>query len=481
MENKESISKQTLSSVKWNGLEKLGGQGIQFILTLVIARFLTPSDYGIIGILTIFITISQAFIDSGFSSALIRTKNPKVEDFSTVFYFNILIAVVAYALLFVFAPLIADFFSESIVCDVLRVYSVSLIINSFFAVHVAKLQIALDFKSLAKSRIVSVLLSGCIGIFLAYNGFGVWALVAQNLILSVINCIYIYGLTRWVPFSRFSTESFSRLGTFGSRLLAAGLLDVLYKNMSKFAIGKFYTSADLGNYERGSQFASLPNLSINGILNTVTYPIFARIQDDEERLLAVYRKYVQMSSMVIFIISGLLCVLAKPIIIITLTEKWASAIIFMQLFALGCMNDHLNTINLSLLKVRGRSDLFLRLEVFKKTTSILMLIAAIPFGVLAICISAIIYNQVAVIFNTYYTGKLFKYGYLSQVKDFLPYLFKTMVACVPTYLLTFSRLPDLVVLILGCLLSICLYCLLLRKDTNFRYMIDVIIKRTQNT
>lgn len=480
MKNSDSISKQTLQSAKWNGLEKFGGQGVQFVLTIFMARFLTPSDYGLIGVLAIFITISQSFIDSGFSTALIRTKIPSKLDFSTVFIFNILIAIVFYSLLFVFAPYISIFFSQSILKDVLRIYSISLIINSLFAVHVAKLQIDLNFKLLAKARIVSSVISGCVGVYLAYKGYGVWALVFQNLISSLLNCIYIYIATKWFPYSNFSRNSFHRLGSFGVRLLIAGLLDTLYKNMSKFAIGKFYTSADLGNYERGAQFADLPNRSINGILNTITYPILSKIQDEEERLIMVYRKYVQMSSMTIFIISGLLCSLAKPIIIFTLTEKWADAIIFLQLFSLGCMFDHLSTINLNLLKVKGRSDLFLKLEVKKKTVSMLMLLVAIPFGVLPICLAAVLYSQVAIMFNTYYTGKLFKYGYISQIKDFSPYLIKTIIACIPVYMLTFTCLPDIVTIIIGGMIALIIYGILLRKDENFKYILSFFFSRLKN-
>lgn len=464
----ESIKSQTIRSVKWNGIEKFAGQGVQFLLTLVIARLLTPSDYGLIGLMTIFITISQTFIDSGFNTALLRTKSPKEEDFSTVFYFNIVIAVFVYAILFASAPYISNFFKQELFCSVLRVYSVSLIINSFMAVQVAKLQIGLDFKTLAILRITAVLFSGVVGILMAYFEYGVWALVGQNLAYSIISVIFIGYTCKWIPKTGFCTESFKRLGAFGSRILAASLLDAVYKNLTRFAIGKFYTSTDLGSYERGAQFAELPNKSINDVLSTVTFPILAKIQDNDNRLIEVYRRYIQMSSMVIFIISGLLCALAKPIIIFTLTEKWTSAIIFLHVFAFTCMFDHLNTINLNLLKVKGRSDLFLRLEVVKKMISLLILCCAIPFGVIAICLSKFVYNQIAVFCNTFYTGKLFNYGYVAQFRDFLPYLGKTIIACIPAYIMTLTQLPNLIIIVLGSCISVTIYGLLLIRDPNMK-------------
>lgn len=476
----ESVKSQTIRSIKWNGIEKFGGQGIQFLVTLIIARMLSPSDYGLIGLLTIFITISQAFIDSGFNTALLRTKSPKEEDFCTVFYFNILIACITYTILFVTAPAISSFFNQSILIDILRVYSITLIINSFMAVQVARLQIRLDFKTLAKLRISAIFISGFVGIAMAYWGCGVWALVGQNLTSSIISVTFISFSCRWYPKYGFSIDSFRRLGAFGSRILVAGLLDSIYRNLTKFAIGKFYTSADLGNYERGAQFAELPNKSINNVLSTVTFPILAKIQDDEQRLIHVYRKYIQISSMLIFIISGLLCALAKPIILFTLTEKWESAIIFLHLFAFSCMFDHLSSINLNLLKVKGRSDLFLRLEIIKKSISLSILLCAIPFGVIFICISSLIYNQIAVFFNTYYTGKLFNYGYIAQIKDFFPYFIKTLISCLPAYLLTFTTLHHLVVIVLGSCISISIYILILQKDENMKELFTILINKLRN-
>lgn len=469
-----SIKEQTISSAKWNGIERITVYGIQFLLTLVLARLLMPTDYGIIGMLAIFIEISQTFIDSGFQAALVRKTDVDDKDFSTAFYFNVFVAVLIYAILFCTAPIIADFFNQPILCSVLRIYSVSLFVNSFMVVQVSMLQIRLDFKSLAKRNISATIISGVIGIILAYLGFGVWALVWQNIAASLINLIFICYVCRWIPRSPFSKQSFKYLWFFGSRMLGAGLLNTVYKNLTTLAIGKFYSADDLGYYSRGSHFAHAPTHTVNGVLNTITYPILAKIQDDESRLMGVYRKYIRMSSLVIFIMCGILAALGKPIVLLFLTEKWSSAIIFLQLFALGSMFDHMNTINLNLLKVKGRSDLFFRLEVVKKTIALIILAISVPLGVLIICISKLINNQIAIVINTYYTGKLFHLGYLQQMKDISPFLGRCIVACLPAYAITFLELPHIVTIIVGGTISLVLYWLMLRKNPDMMELIGLV-------
>ena len=240
-------------------------------------------------------------------------------------------------------------------------------------------------------------------------------------------------------------------------MLGAGLLNTIYKNLTTLVIGKFYTAVDLGYYSRGSQFAHAPTHTVNGVLNTITYPILAKIQDDETRLIGVYRKYIRTSSLVIFIMCGILAALGEPLVLLFLTEKWSCAIIFLQLFALGSMFDHMNTINLNLLKVKGRSDLYFRLEVVKKIIALIILAISVPFGVLIICISKLINNQIAIVINTYYTGKLFHLGYLQQMKDILPFLGRCIVACLPAYAMTFLEIPYIATIIVGTTISLFLY------------------------
>lgn len=469
-----SVKQQTITSAKWNFIDRIATQGIHFLLGIIMARFLAPSDYGAVGMLAVFFAISQAFIDSGFSAALVRKKNPTEEDFSTTFYFNLTISLVAYIILFSIAPWVADFFNISILCPVLRIQAVTLIINAVMAVQIAMLNIKLDFKSLAKRNVMASIFSGVCGIAFAYVGYGVWALVLQQIIAAIVNLIFICYVCRWIPRAKFNISSFKELGSFGSRLLASGLLHTIYSNLTTFAIGKFYSAKDLGFYSRGVQFAHVPNNAINGVLSTVTYPILAKIQDDEDRLIYVYRKYIRITTLCIFIFSGILCALSKPIILLTLTDKWADAIIFLHAFAFSCAFDHLSTINLNLLKVKGRSDLYFRLEIVKKTIAITILFAAIPFGVLAICLSKLLYNQIAVFINIYYTGKLFHLGYIKQMKDIFPYFVCSVCACLPAYAITFFELPHVVTILVGTFLALFLYWFMLRKNADMLELVELV-------
>lgn len=472
------LKEKTISGVKWNALGRFSTQGISFVIGLLLARRLSPSDYGVVGMLGIFFAIAQTFIDSGFGSALIRKKDCSDEDFSTAFYFNIAVGIVSFITLFLSAPYIAKFFDTPILLDVTRVLSVNLFINSLTIVQHAKLNTAIDFKSQAKVSLLSTLISGIIGLAMAYSGFGVWSLVYQSVSLAIVRAILLWHATQWRPQRTFSRDSFRYLFGFGSKILSAGLLHTVYANLTTILIGKFYTAKDLGYYSRGESLATLPSSNITGILQSVTYPILAKIQDDDTRLIQAYRKYISMTSMVIFFGMCLLAALAKPFILTLLTDKWANSIIYLQVFCFAWMFDHLCALNLNILYVKGRSDLVLRLEIIKKTISISMIVAAIPFGVLAICISRAVYTQIAVIINTYYTGKLYGLGYFDQVRDFIKYLLFSLFAVAPAFLLTYSALPSIVVLIVGGILASGIYLLLLRKDPNLKECFELLTKRT---
>lgn len=482
-----SIKEQTLSSVKWTTIEKLGLQLMQFVLGLIMARLLTPSDYGIVGMIAIFLAVSTTFIDSGFGNALIRKKECKEQDYSTVFYFNICIALVCYTILFFVAPWIANFFNTPILTAILRVQSVTLVINSLMQIQVAKLMRNLDFKGLAKRSILSALVSGVISIVLAYKGWGVWALVAHAIIASIINLVFIWLYCKWRPKLMFSWDSFKELGSYGSNLLASSLLHTLYTNMTTLVIGKFCSAKELGYYNRGVQFATLPVYTANDVLTKVTFPILAKIQDDDSRLVLVYRKYICVLSIPIFFGCMLLVSIAKPLILILLTEKWLPAVTFLQIYAFAIMFNHITTINLNLLKVKGRSDLYLRLEIIKKTISFAILLVSIPFGAIGICISQIIYTQIALFVNTYYTGKLFNLGYWTQVKDFSKYLIGSIIVCLPSFVLNnYIEIIPFFGIAAGILISVLLYWVTFHKDEVFKEIIGIaksknpfLIKRTQ--
>ena len=463
----QSVKQATINGTKWSAVEKFSVQGARFLLGILMARLLSPDDYGIISMITIFIVISETFVDSGFSLALVRQKSSSEKDYSTVFYFNILLSIVCYGLLFLASPWIADFFHAPVIASVLRIQSLTIIINSLMAVHVAKLTIELNFKAISLRSMLSSILSGLIGVGMAYGGLGVWALVGQTIAASVINLVFVLWYCKWIPKLQFSKESFHRLFGFGRNMLIVNIINRIYMNLTSLVIGKFYNSKALGYYDRGTSLATFPVDNVNGILSKITLPILAKIQDDDERLVSVYRKYISMASFVIFFCCCLLASQARPVILMLFTEKWEMSIVYLQIFSFSIMFDHINTINLVLLQVKGRSDLFLRLEILKKTISIIILLSSIPFGVIGICVSKVIYTQIAIMFNTYYTGKLFGLGYFKQIKDFAPYMLTAVVACIPSYLISIAELDNIPSLLLGTITSIPIYLLIMKKSEAF--------------
>lgn len=471
------LKEKTLSGVKWNAIGRFSTQGVSFVISILLARILTPSDYGVVGMIGIFMAIAQTFIDSGFGSALIRKNNCTDEDFSTAFYFNIAVGVICYLILFFSAPLIANFFDTPILRDIVRVLSINLFLNSLSIVQSAKLTAAVDFKSQAKVSLVATIVSGCVGLAMAYSGFGVWSLVYQSVSSSLVRTILFWFVTKWKPLRAFSKQSFKYLFGFGSKILSASLLHTIYSNLTTILIGKFYKPSDLGYYTRGENLANLPSTNLTSILQGVTYPILAKIQDDDERLISVYRKYIRITSMIIFFGMFLMAALAEPLILTLLTDKWQESVVFLQVFCFAYMFDHICQLNLNILYVKGRSDLVLRLEIIKKTISISMIVAAIPFGVLAICIARALYTQIAVIINTYYTGKLFGLGYLAQVKDFIKYFLFSLFAVLPGYLLSFTSLSSIVVLVAGACLACMIYWLFLHRNSDFTELLDLVLKR----
>lgn len=476
-----SVRSATISGAKWGLIEKFSVQGVRFVLGILMARILAPGDYGVISMITIFIVISDTFADSGFSLALVRKKDNNPEDYSTVFYCNLVISLLCYGLLFVGSPYVAEFFRTPVIGPVLRVQSLTVILNSIMAVYVAKVTVALDFKALSIRSFIASLVSGVIGVILAYTGFGVWALVWQNIAYAFINCIFIMLYCRWWPGFVFSKASFHRLFSFGKNILAVNIINRIYTNMTSIVIGRFFNARILGYYDRGVGLATFPVDNVNGILAKITLPILAKIQDDDAHLVSVYRKYISLTSLIIFFGCCLLASQAKPVIIMLFTEKWAQSIIYLQIYSFAIMFDHIATINLTLLQVKGRSDLFLRLELWKKGISLAILFASIPFGVIGICISKVIYTQIAILFNTYYTGKLFGLGYIEQFKDYAPYLLGAVVACLPSYFVTMTPLPNYLSLIIGIISSTGIFFLFTRKSLAFSELRTLVFKRSKQT
>lgn len=418
----ESLRGKTLKGMIWSFAENFSLQGIQFIIGILLARVLSPSDYGMVGMLAIFTAVSQTLINSGFSTALVRKNDRTQADLSTTFYFNIVVGFVLYFVLFFSGPLIADFYNTPLLSDLIKVTAISLILNSLCIVQQALFTIKMDFKTQAKISVIGALVTGAGGIAMAYTGFGVWSIVWPGVFGGAVRCILLWIWGKWRPTWEYSWKSFKELFGFGSKLLASGLIDTIYNNIYPIIIGKKFSAADLGQYTRADGYANLPATTVTGVLGRVTFPLLCQIQDDDNRLQSTYRQLIKLSAYVVFPIMIGLAALAKPLIIFMITAKWAECVPYLQILCFSLMWYPIHALNLNLLQVKGRSDLFLRLEIIKKILGVAVLIIAIPFGIIWMCVGRIFTSIICLAINTYYTGRLINVGFFKQMGDLLPIL-----------------------------------------------------------
>lgn len=454
---KESLKNKTVKGVIWNGLGSFSSQGISFVFTIIIARILTPQDYGIVGMLTIFMAICQAFVNSGFSQALVRKIDRSEEDNATAFYFNIVVGIASYVIMFLAAPWIASFYNQPILTSITRVVALNLILSSFCIVQQAQLTINIDFKTQANISIISTVLSGIVGLSFALLGYGVWALVVQGLISTIVQSVLVWIFVKWRPRERFSKESFHNLFGFGSKLLASGLLDTIYNNLYVLVIGKVFSASTLGLYSRATSLAQFPSSNITGIIQRVTFPVLATIQDEDERLRDNYRRLLRMSAFIIFPLMTLLAAVAQPLIQILLGEKWLGCVIYLQILCFSMMWYPIHAINLNLLQVKGRSDLFLKLEVIKKIMGVIILAVTIPIGVVAMCIGQVVASILSLVINIHYTGKLIHLGFIKQMNDLIPILLSSLFSMALAFVCNSFFQNSVLQLSLGCLFALMSY------------------------
>ncbi len=451
------LKKKTVSGVLWSLTGQFSVQGIQFLVSIVLARLLSPDDYGMIGMLAIFLAISQVFIDGGFSSALIQKKDCDNTTYSTVFYINVGISLVCYGILFVSAPLIADFYGQPLLKDIARVSSVSLIIGALSATNTVQLTKRIDFKTQSKINVVSALLSGVTGIVMAYSGFGVWALVAQSVSIALFKLLLTVFCVRWIPSLVFSGRIFKELFSFGSKLVLASLISSIYTNIRSLIIGKKFTPADLGQYTTANKFATMAGSSLSGVLYNVSFPVLSKVQDDNAVLLDAYKRFLSVSAFAIFPLMMLLAGIAEPLIRFLVTDKWLECVPYLQILCFGWIYDCLTKINLNLLYVKGRSDLVLKLEIFKKTIAFTILFISCFMGIIGICVGAAIYNFIAFFCNTYYTKRLLGYGFKEQFLQTLPYLSLSLLVLVLALSICMMELPPVALIALSTAICMAAY------------------------
>lgn len=422
MSESSNLRQKTASGLFWSFSDLIANQGIQFLIQVVLARLLLVEDFGLIGMITIFIAISTSFIDSGFSQALIREQEAKQEDFSTVFYFNLAMACGLYIILFFSAPFISDFFKEPRLIAILRVLSLVLIINSFGIIQRVILVRRIDFKTQTKISIIASISSGAVAIVLAYFGFGVWSLVIRTLTMQFLVAFLLSISNKWKPSPVFSFHSFKRLFRFGSRLLVSGLLNTIYMNLYYVIIGKFFSATDLGYFSNGKKLEEVASHAVSTSLQRVSYPVLSSMQSEESRLRAGFAKIIRTSTYLNFPIMVFLAAIAGPLIDLLFGAKWLPSIPYFQILCFAGMLFPLHAINLNILQVKGRSDLFLKLEVIKKAsfTAIIIIVLLLKLGIIGLLWGSVLSSYISYFINTIYSKKLISYSIKDQIKDILP-------------------------------------------------------------
>lgn len=451
------LKDKTVTGVFWSAVDRFSAQGIQFVFSILIARLLLPEDYGVIAMLNIFLAVSQNFIDSGFGAALIRKNDRTETDFSTVFYFNIIVAFLIYIALFFASPYIADFYETPVLRSITRVVALNLIITSFSGIHNSKLSIDVDFKSRAKISLLSSVVSGIVALYMAKNGFGVWALVAQSLCSSIVWTILLWYFVRWKPLFQFSWESFRNLFSFGSKLLTSAVLNTIYSNLSTIIIGKFFSSSSLGLYSKANSLAQFPSVNITNVIQNVAFPVLSKIQDETQKLKAIYVKFMRIMAFIIFPLMLGLAAVSQSFVSVVLTEKWVGAVPYIQVLCFSLMWYPIHAINLSILSVKGRSDYFLKLEIYKKVLGVVILAITVPMGIMAMCYGMVISSVLSLFINTYYTKKLIDYGFGAQIIDLLPILLHSLVMWAVVHVIVYFMPTTWLKLIVGVLSGMIYY------------------------
>lgn len=465
------------SNFIWRFAERCGAQLVSFIVSIVLARILTPEDYGTIALVTVFTAILQVFVDSGLGTALIQKKDADDLDFSSVFYFNFVICLILYAGMFVAAPYIAIFYDDATLTPVIRVLSLTIVISGVKGIQQAYVSRNMLFKRFFFSTIGGTIFSAFLGIGMAYAGFGVWALVAQQLSNTTIDTLILWITVKWRPKKEFSWRRLKVLLAFGWKLLISSLLDTAYNNLRNLIIGKMYSSADLAYYNQGDKMPSVIVNNINTSIDSVLLPTMANAQDDYTRIKEMTRRAIKMSTYAMAPLMMGLAFCTEPIIRLVLTEKWLPCVPYLRIFCITYMFYPIHTANLNAIKAMGRSDMFLKLEIAKKIVGIFLLILTMNFGVMAMTYSLLVGSVLNQIINSWPNRKLLLYGYTEQIKDILPNILLAVVMGICVYFVGFIHLPTIVVLLLQICMGAIIYIgisALLRFE-EFTYIINLIL------
>ena len=425
----ENLKQKTVAGLTWSAVDSIANQGITFLVGLVLARLLSPAEYGLIGMITIFISISNTIVDSGFSNALIRKKEIDDIDYSTTFVFNIVLSVVMYFVLFLCSPLIAVFFRQEQLTIITRVMGVVIIINSLAIVQRTKLVKNIDFKRQAKISLASSTISGVVGIALAYCGYGVWALVAQQISRQLVNAIGLWASAHWTPSVKFSISSFRYQFGFGWKLLLSQMLSTIWNEASHIVIGRCYSPVSLGQFSRAHQFSSLFSTNLTGIVQRVSFPVLSSIQDETNRLKSNYKKLIKTTMFLSSVGMLSLAACAKPLILVLIGEKWGEAAVYLPLICFNFMFYPVRAINTNMLQVKGKSGDLLILEIIKKVIAVGPLLIGVYISIYWMLWCAVLAGIIGYLLNSSFSGKYINYTVWQQLIDILPsFLFSVVVA-----------------------------------------------------
>lgn len=415
-----SLKKTALAGMFWSGIQQFSTQGVSFVMSIILARLLSPQEFGLLGMITVLIGVGTVLMEGGLGQSLIRTTNPTDEDYTTVFYFNLIGSIIIYLIFFFSSPFIADFYHQPLLESIIKWYSLIFIINSFSSVQYTRLSKQMQFKKELIVAVPSLICSSIIGVYMALMGYGVWTLVGIALTQSSFASIQLWFYSDWKPTWKFNNEKFKYHFHYGYKLTLSGLIDTVFANSYVIVIGKFFAPAQVGFFNRADTLKQLPVTNISVVLNKITFPLFAQIKDDDVRLKEIYKRIMKM---VVFFVAPVLLILsalAEPLFRFLFTEKWLPAVPYFQILCWSGILYPIHSYNLNILKVKGRSDLFLRLEIIKKAMIIVIIAVSINYGIIGLLYSTIIISVLAFFINTYYTGKFLDYSSIDQVKDLFP-------------------------------------------------------------
>ena len=413
-------NKSVISNFIWRFAERCGAQIVTFIVSIVLARILSPDDYGTIALVTVFTSILQVFVDSGLGTALVQKKNADDLDFSSVFYFNLIVCIILYGLMFIAAPLIANFYGDNTLIPVIRVISITILISGVKGIQQSYVSKNMLFKRFFFSTLCGTIFSAVLGICMAYMGFGVWSLVFQQISNTAIDTIILWVTVKWRPHKMFSWNRLKSLLSYGWKLLVSSLLDTVYNNLRNLIIGKIYSASDLAYYNQGDKFPKVIVTNINTSIDSVLLPSMADVQDDHLKVKSMTRRAIKTSTYIMAPLMMGLAFCATPIVKLVLTDKWLMCVPYLRIFCISYMFWPIHTANLNAIKAMGRSDLFLKLEVLKKLVGLTLLFITMNISVMAMAYSLLVSSLASQIINTWPNKKLLNYGYLEQLKDILP-------------------------------------------------------------